>query len=219
MVLLDIFSKNKVMEKKKKIIVDNREGNSLVPSELKKLGFEIEFKQLSLADYVLGDTAIERKTISDFISSIIDKRIFSQLEGIKQYPNYFLIVEGDLNEIYSGVIHENALRGMILSSLLDYKVSIIFTVNEKDTAGYIDVLSRRSGKLSSSLRVSKIALTNSEQVQFILEGFPNIGPVNAKKLIAEFKNLKNIANASLSDLEKVIGKRAEKLYSLLNSLI
>ena len=49
-----------------KIIVDNRERNSLVPSELIKMEIPIEFQQLKVADYIINNTAIERKTISDF---------------------------------------------------------------------------------------------------------------------------------------------------------
>ena len=59
-----------------KIIIDHREKNSLVSSELHKKGYEIEFQQLKVADYLVNDIAIERKTVSDFKSSIINKRMF-----------------------------------------------------------------------------------------------------------------------------------------------
>ncbi len=214
---IDIFSKKKTVENGKTIIVDNREANSYVPIELKKMGFNLEFKQLPVADYVVGDIAIERKTISDFKSSIINKRLVDQLLEIKQYPLHFLIVEGlDSENLYSGQIHENAFRGMLLSIITEFQVPIIFTYNERDTAKYIAVLANKKQKSSSSLRVSKIALTDSEQIQFILEGFPSIGPATAQKLILEFKTLKNLANAPISDLEKVIGKKAAKVYELIN---
>ena len=53
------------------IIVDKREKNSLVISELIRRKIPIEIKQLEIGDYIIGDTIIERKTKSDFISSII----------------------------------------------------------------------------------------------------------------------------------------------------
>ena len=59
-------------------------------------------------------------------------------------------------------------------------------------------------------------MTEKEQLQFILEGFPDIGPVTAKKLLEKFKNLKNIFNASLEDLKEAIGKKAENLFQLIN---
>ena len=77
--LHDIFSKRKSKPKKElpkvKIEIDYREQNCLVPSSLVKLGFEIEFKELKVADYLVKGIAIERKTVSDFLSSMINKRL------------------------------------------------------------------------------------------------------------------------------------------------
>lgn len=220
MPLLDIFSKS--MSKpikeitKVKIIVDNREKNSLVPSILITKNFEVKFEQLPVADYILNDTAIERKTISDLKSSIINKRIFQQMLEIKQYKKYLLIIEGNTSELYNNeIIHENAIRGFLLSISLDYQVPIILAKNEEDTANYLSLLARKSSK-EHSLRASKIFLSEKERLQFILEGFPNIGPVTAHKLLEHFHSLKNIANASQEELEKLIGKKAETLYKLIN---
>ncbi|MEK6846959.1 MAG: ERCC4 domain-containing protein [Nanoarchaeota archaeon] len=217
---LNIFSKNKIPKTKKTIIVDNRESNSLVPTELKRLGFNIEFQQLPVADYLINNIAIERKTISDFKSSIISKRIISQLNEIKQYPRHILIVEGiESEDIYSGQIHENAFRGMILAIATEFKVPLVFTKNEKDTAKYIAVLANKKQKSEQPIRASKILLSEKEQIQFILEGFPNIGPASAKKLIEHFKTIKNITNASKEDLEEIIGKKAEEIYNIINKEI
>lgn len=216
MVFLDIFSKKKIVNKIKLVIVDNRETGSLVPSELKRLGFEIKFEQLEVADYIIGDVAIERKTVSDFVSSFINKRIFSQLEDLRKYSKYFLILEGNLKDLYSGGVHENACRGMILSVALDYGVPIVFTRNEKDTAKYIDVLSRKTTKSPLSLRASRTDLSDEERIQFILEGFSDIGPVASRKLVERFGSLKNIFSASLSELEEVLGKKAKEFFRLTN---
>ncbi len=217
MVFLDIFSKKKTIFENKKIIVDNRENNSFVPSELKKLGFELEFKQLDVADYLVRNIAIERKTISDFKKSIINKRIFNQLLEIKQYPSYFLIVEGISSEdIYSRQIHENAFRGMILSIISEFQVPIIFTKNEKDTAKYISVLAHKKAKNYEPIRPSKIILNDFERINFILEGFSGIGPVASKKLIEKFGSLKNIFDASLENLREVIGNKANEFHRSLN---
>ncbi len=217
--LLNIFSKKEKQkeESKIKITIDNREKNSLVASELAKIGFQIEFKQLPVADYIVGSTAIERKTISDFKSSIINKRIMQQLIELKQYPQPILILEGiEDNSIYSGTIHENAFRGFLLSIIKDYQVPIIFTLNEKDTAKYIEVLANKKSKSEHSIRASKIFMSEKEQLQFILEGFPQIGPVAAKKLLEHFKTLKNIFNASKEELSNIVGKKAEIVCRLLN---
>ena len=216
MTFIDIFSKKKSKKKQNIVItIDHREKNSLVPSLLAK-DFEIEYKNLPVADYIVKDTAIERKTISDFKSSIINKRIIQQLLELKQYPNHLLILEGIEEDIYDGQIHENAFRGFLLSVALEYQVPIIFTENAEDTAKYISVLAKKPEKTENSIRATKIFRTKKEQLQFILEGFPNIGPKTAKKLLKKFKTLKNLTNASLEQLQDLIGKKAESIYSLLN---
>jgi Fanconi anemia group M protein len=199
-----------------KIIIDYHEKNSLVPSILNKLGMEIEFKHLQVADYMVNNIAIERKTIPDLKSSIISKRILFQLRELKQYPEALLIVEGISNfTLYEGIIHENAFRGFILSTLLEHEIPIIFTEDEEDTARYLSVLARKTKKAHVSLR-QKIPLSKEEQQQFILEGFPGIGPSTAKKLLQEFKSIKNIINAPEERLKKIIGKKAQLFKKLLD---
>lgn len=222
MAFFNIFSKSKKSKQiketpKVKIIIDNREKNSFVASELVNLGFEIEFKQLPIADYLVNDVAIERKTISDFKSSIINKRIIKQLQELKQYPKNLLILEGIQEEnIYEGIIHENAFRGFLLAVALEFQVPVIFTQNEQDTAKYLSVLAKKTPNKEFSIRPSKITLTKPERLQYILEGFPNIGPVTAKKLIKKFKSLKNIISASEEELKEILGKRTEDFTRLLS---
>ncbi len=214
--IFDIFSKTKVKEKveeKQKVIVDYREKNSLVASELISLGIEVEFRELKVADYLVNDIAIERKTISDFIGSMLNKRIFRQLEEIQQYEKKFLIIEGfEEQELYNDDrtegVSANAIRGFLLSIILKYKIPIIFSKDSEDTAKFINVLARKKVK-ESSLNVSKKNLNKKERMQFILESFPGIGPKNAKKLLEEFKTIKNIMNSPLEEIEKVVGKKAE----------
>lgn len=221
----NIFSpkkENLQEEKKEKITMDYRERNCLVYSELIKLGIKVEIKELKIADYIVKDVAVERKTISDFISSMINKRLIRQLEEMQQYENKLLIVEGfDEEELYydegfrEGGMHPNAVRGFLLSILLKYKVPIIFTKDCPDTARFIAVLAKKQGK-EISLNVNKKGLTSNEQKQFILEGFSGIGPTTSKKLLAKFKTLKNIFNAPEKEIEEILGKKTEKFKKMIN---
>lgn len=215
----NIFSKKKAKEPKNKeiikIIVDNRERNSLVPSELINLGFDVEFQQIEVGDYIVNNIIIERKTISDLKSSIINKRIFQQIKNM-QDKQAIIIIEGFLEEdIYQGLIHENALRGFLLSLALDFKIPFILTQNSKDTAKYISILARKKEKSEPPIRASRILETEEEQIQFILEGFPHIGPAKAKKLISRFKSIKNIINAKEEELKEILGNMAKEFRELL----
>ncbi|MBU2616042.1 MAG: hypothetical protein KKC19_02975 [Nanoarchaeota archaeon] len=219
--IFDIFSKEKIKDGEKlKVVVDYREKNSLVISELISLGFDVELTPLKVADYLVKDVAIERKTVQDFISSMINKRLANQLEELNQYKEKILIIEGIYEqELYSekeeiGGMHPNAIRGFIISILLKHKVPIIFTKDYKDTARFISVLAKRQAK-ELSLNVNKKSLDKKERLQFIVEGFPGVGPKSAKKLLEKFKTLKGITNASEEELKEILGKNAEIIKRLI----
>jgi len=204
-----------------KILIDIHEKNSMVVSELVELGSEIELKSLAVSDYIIGEVAIERKAISDFISSMINKRLARQLEEMKQFKKSLLIIEGyDQKDIYDTGVHENAIRGMILSILLDFQVPIIFTKDEDDTARYLSVLAKRLEKEPQeiSLRAKKRVYSLKEQQQIILEGFPGIGPSLAKEMLKKFGSLKNVMDASLENL-KEIKKLNEKKAKIFREII
>ncbi len=221
-------------EKKKhsdpKILIDYREKNSLVYSELINLGLKTEIKNLDVADYILNNTAIERKTVSDFINSMINKRLQRQLVGLQQYEKRLLLIEGiDEQELYSTnsfenpfensfedsslkinkpKMHPNSIRGFLLSTILNYKVPIIFTKDAEDTANFMAVLLKQDPK-ENSLNAKKKSLNKKEQMQFIIEGFPGIGPKTAKKLLNNFGSIKKIITTPKEKLKEIIGKKAE----------
>lgn len=213
----NIFSKprNREIEKPRiSIVADHHEKNSLVISELSSLGIDVEMQHLPVADFLVNGVAIERKTVSDFLSSMLNKRLVRQLEEIRQYPKCLLVIEGiDEQEIYNDCNHEginaNAIRGFLLSILLGFQVPIIFTKDYADTARFLSVLAKKEKKEHISLRAVKKALNKKEQLQYILEGFPGIGPATAKKLLKKFGCIKNIINAGEEELKKEIGKKAD----------
>ena len=105
-------------------------------------------------------------------------------------------------------MHPNAIRGFLLSVLLKYRVPIIFTKNYEDTAKFILILSKKEEK-EMPLNITKKNLDKKERKQFILEGFPVVGPKTAKKLLKKFKTIKNIFNSSQEELKEIIGKKSE----------
>lgn len=218
---LDIFSKEKNKKVKKQenfpeIYIDYREKNSLVPSELISLGLKIEFRELKVGDYLVNNIIIERKTIQDFLSSMFNKHLVKQAQEMQQYEKKLLIIEGfEEQELYlEKDISSNSIRGFLLSLSLKYNIPIVYSKNSQDTAQFISLIARKK-QVESSLNVTKKSLNSSEQMQFIIEGFPGIGPKTAKKLLQEFKSLNNIFNAKKEDLQKLIGKKAD-IFDLIN---
>jgi ERCC4-type nuclease len=68
------------------------------------------------------------------------------------------------------------------------------------------------------MRVEKKPMELNERILYVVEGLA--GPTLARRLLAHFKTIRNIANASISDLLKVEGigeKRAQEIYAVLNT--
>ncbi|WP_304090819.1 ERCC4 domain-containing protein, partial [Methanobrevibacter gottschalkii] len=168
------------------------------------------------------EVAIERKTTKDFVDSIIDKRLFKQARELsEEFKRPLLILEGD--DLYSGMVNPNAIRGSLASIAIDFGISIIPTRNAQDTAAMIKriaVREQNDEKTPIQIRTDKKPVSMMEQQLFIVESLPNIGPVNAKNLLAHFGTVGNIINASESELQEVdgIGKKiAEDIRKVIDS--
>lgn len=214
MTFFNIFSAKKHEEEKITLIADYREKNSLVIAELIKMKCVVHFEQLGIADYLVKGVAVERKTVSDFKMSIIDKRLVNQLIQLKKYEKKVLLIEGIKSTMYEGTIHQNALRGFIWAVALDYEVPLVYTLDEEDTARYLCILANRKSKEHHSLRYVPSPLSDKERLQFVMEGFPGIGPASAKKLLGRFRTLKGVLDAPQKVLEETIGKKAREVIRL-----
>jgi len=221
----NIFQFRKRKTKKPKqlpvIIADIHEKNSLVLSELKSSNqVQLQIKPLKIADYLIGKTAIERKTIQDFISSMLNKRLIQQLKQMQKYSQKLLILEGDLDLINNTTkLNSNAIRGFIISIISNHQIPIIQTQDYEDTANYLITLAKQQLKpnITSTLH-AKIPKTIKEQKQYILESFPNIGPKKAELLLKNFKTLKNTFNATEQELTPLLKNQTKNFQDLLNNL-
>ena len=85
------------------MFVDSNEKNPNIINILNEYGIQTEIKQLPVADYVWNNYAIERKSISDFIASVINNHLYDQLEDLilnyKSGAKVALIIHGDLNDV------------------------------------------------------------------------------------------------------------------------
>ena len=197
------------------VYADSREGNSKVIRHLTEMEMDVKVRPMAVGDYqVSDDVAIERKTAKDFVDSIMDKRLFKQATDLREeFKNPLIILEGD--DLYNGFINPNAVRGSIASIALDFGISIIPTRNAQDTAAMIKRIAIREQtgeKPHIQTRTDKKPVNMWEQQLFIVESLPNIGPVNAKKLLEHFGTVSKVINASENELMEVegIGKKTAK---------
>jgi ERCC4-related helicase len=215
----------KLLPKERPLVyVDHREAKSGVARELHRLGVKVVSTSLSVADYQVGnEVAVERKSTRDFVGSVIDKRLHKQAKDlVESFQRPVIILEGD--DLYTGGLHPNAIRGALASLAVDFGLPIIPTRSPEDTAAMIQRLAIREmekGPRTIQTRTERKPLILEEQQLFIVESLPQVGPVTARKLLEEFGSVEGVMRASLKDLQKVegIGKKiAQNIREVLESL-
>ena len=204
------------------IYADHREQSSSVTKTLSEMGAMVKVKQLEVGDFVISDdVAIERKTVEDFLNSMLDGRLLNQLIKMKEnYASPLILVEGDQEDLFVlRNIHRNAIIGMLTSIALNYKVPVLFTRDANETAEFIFVTAKREQLGSDKdirLRVGRKGLTLPEQQRFVVESLPMIGPTMAKALLKNFGSIKAIVDASEDDLQEVEKMGPKKAKQILN---
>ncbi len=205
--------------KKVLIFVDKREAG--IVKYFAQYDCEVREKMLLYGDFLVSErVCIERKTVKDFVKSIMDKRLFQQLKTMKEnFENPLLVVEGE--ESLYGFLNPNVIRGALASIAIDLSIPIIWTRDPADTAGIVFWIAKReqiNEKREVILRNKKIPLTIKEQQEYLIGSLPDISRVRAKQLLKHFKTPKKIFNASKEELKKVRGigeKIAEKILKIL----
>lgn len=227
----DLETKKKIDDIKQQtdritIIVDTRERNSLAANELKKKDCEIIEKQLGVGDYQVGeDTIIERKSVNDFVNSILDGRLFSQAIKLTSFEKALLIVEGNMeNAFEERNINKLAIHGAMFSIMLEFKIPILFALDGYDTCEYVYELAKRE-QLKKDRPTSFRKVHKSDNLHInqrnILEGIPFVGATLAERLIKEYGSIRLFANTSLERLQKIenVGeKKAKIIFDVLNGV-
>ncbi len=190
------------------ILVDNREHKLMALLDKKKDTITYDSEQLDIADIVISEeVAIERKEGFDFVSSIMDNRLFEQLLRLKDtYETPILILEGLNDKVFNKV-------GMKISSIygaltfISYKlgISVIPTRNLEDTVITIERIAYREQVKNDMPLLSRKApkkMSKEDRRIYIIEGLVDIGPKKAKLLIEKFKTphrvLKAIKNTNIT---------------------
>ena len=100
------------------LIVDSREQKR-IPQALKyftELGYEVTTSTLTIGDYLFNDqVCFEFKTMSDYMSSILDGRVFNEcINQSDEYQYHYCIIQGSNYDLqraleYSGVTMQQYL--------------------------------------------------------------------------------------------------------------
>ena len=206
------------------VVVDHREkASGLVDLLLRESTIRIQLQSLAYGDVIVGPVGIERKSAGDFLSSLQDGRLFSQLIGLRRYyRKRILILEGD-STLDDQLRQHYALRGAFLRVAAGLQVPVLRTLSMRETVRVLVHLASQEKKRAQvpedmPRNLRKPGRGAFQQV-YVLSGIPSIGRERAKELLRHFGTLKAVFSASLEALQKVSGigpKQAEMLFDIAN---
>ena len=206
-----------------RIVADEREKKSGIPDLLKGTGINLEIKTLPVGDYIVApETVVERKTISDLVSSIFDGRLFDQCHRLKEHYQFpILIIEGDIDEIEELTENPLVFYGAISSIAIDFKIPVIPTPNATHTSKLlISMCSRKDA--SKGPFIKKIRKSNDLQKQQLsmLCSLPGVGEKTAIRMLEKFGTPLSVLSSSTTELSKISGlgeARAKNIKKVLQA--
>jgi len=217
-----------------RIAVDRRERVSSIPELLIKGGITVDFATLKVGDYIISsNTAVERKTVHDFINSIYDGRLFIQCSELIKYFSFpIVIIEGNIKDLELLDESEKVRKyyeksPLIYSSIstiiLDFRIPLINTPSAKHTTDLLISMAYKASQENSINEplLRKIRKNRSEYLQqlSILSSLPGVGSKLAQRMLEEFNTPSRALNASTAELAKIPGfgvVRAQRLRKVLD---
>ena len=188
------------------IYVDHREKGSNLVKELLEENVTIKLKQLQVGDFLISSKVIvEFKNVRDFVDSIVDGRLLSQLPSLIQYEKPIILIEGD-EDIYSiRNIHPSAIDGMLTTIALTYRIPVFRTKSSKESARLLVAFAKREQleKTSSFTFHTSKPMEDSSMQEYIVSSFPSIGATLAKKMLKHFDTLESFFKASKEELLQI----------------
>lgn len=217
-----------------RVVVDVREFRSSLPSLLHGRSMVIVPCMLTVGDYILSpNICVERKSISDLISSFKDGRLYSQAETMSQYyKSVMLLIEFDQNKSFtlepfadlSGSLNSVAPTNMssdlqsklVLLTLAFPKLRIIWSSSPYQTAEIFESLKTQEEEPDpiAAVRAGLDKDTRAEEQAFnqepqdMLAIVPGVTPQNIKNLVLKTENIREVANMTVQELTPLVGTTA-----------
>ena len=225
-----------------KLIIDSRENSELTERVIEKaqsLNVPFEKQWLEIGDYVFNDVCFEAKSSFDFIQSIVNKRLWNQLDNMdRAYVNNLVIVYGSfedgfrkhlehiktsMNKTAQRVILRKKFFGSMSKIILDTDCSIIWVRDALTAAELIAVVCKmqphnREVYIPRIVKQKKISTTDLRVD--VLSTIKGVSDKKAKLLIKKFGSIMEIGEATPSELSEIEGignVLAKRIVDTLNS--
>jgi DNA excision repair protein ERCC-4 len=229
-----------------RVVVDVREFRSSLPSLLHGRSMIIVPCMLTVGDYILSPSiCVERKSIKDLISSFKDGRLYNQAETmLRHYKSPMLLIEfdqnksftlepfadlsGSLTSISSSNTSSDLQSKLVLLTLAFPKLRIIWSSSPYQTAEIFETLKTQEVE-PDPVQAALIGLEAGQEAadqsfnrepQDMLRIVPGVTSKNITNLILQMGSLKDVANATVEELELVVGKESgRQIYRFFNKSV
>ncbi|MFW9778852.1 MAG: ERCC4 domain-containing protein [Candidatus Heimdallarchaeota archaeon] len=181
------------MNSRLRLIVDHREPLRIKKALSERFEMVVEERQLDIGDYVFSEqVACERKTGADLISSLMDNRLFEQIDRlIEAYEQPLLLLE-DLPSAFARTEWKKRKKhvyGALTYIFLKRQVPVVPTVNMGESA----ICLNRIASWVQEEKTDPIIIRSSpkkrsirDQQLFLIQGLHNTGIKKAETLLQTF---------------------------------
>lgn len=176
---------------------------------------DVKVCNLVIGDFLIkeGDTiqyVIERKTVLDLASSIVDGRFREQkqriLESIQDSSKVIYIIEGRRNKEKYGGISKKIIDSAIINLTLVHKYNVICTEDEKDTLTQVlSICDKLKDNKFGTIQTGPVKLkkksTSLVENVFVnmLSMIPGVSLNIAKKIEEEYKSMNELMIGYIND--------------------
>jgi len=192
------YLKEPTKEGQPTIIVDTREATAApkIIKGLKEQGAEIQTQALEKGDYILSDLcAVERKTVHDFVYTLMRRYLFEQLFKLKEvYAKPFILIEGYLPIVYKfSKIQPSSVWGAMFA-LAKQGIYMIHTNSYKETVDFLYTAAKQEQIVEKRApivhAIKKIEILAEAQI-FFIASLPNIGREKAVSILNSYQTPMN----------------------------
>ncbi len=211
------------------IRIDTQEQRSGIPDLLAAMPqIQLEVTPLQMGDYDVGGDprrVFERKTGSDFLSSLAQGRLFAQLIALRKSSFApVLLLDGDPLSVSHSQMRPESIRGALTYITAILRVPILPSSGPADSAHLVYTAAKQCqiGYATPGPAGKRRGASLSEQQMQVVLSLPGIGPVTARAFAARFRSLHELLNADAATLARVPGispARAAALEQLLHAAL
>ncbi|KAG0212587.1 hypothetical protein BGX28_006023 [Mortierella sp. GBA30] len=218
-----------------RIVVDSREFRSSLPSILHSQGMILEPCTITVGDYVLSpNICVERKSISDLISSFSSGRLYTQVEAMTvHYSQPVLLIEfdqdksfslQDKSEIRADISVTELSSKLVLLTIAFPTLRLIWSSSVHATVEIFEDL-KRSEDEPDVLQAQAVGVDADQEIdsafnltpQDILRSLPGITSKNYKLVMSKVESIRELAEMDFTSLKGILGEGpAQTLWNFFN---